>query len=216
MPCEIGYRSVARATIAQRPETLESRAEAPPFDQELLDRLGVDDPPFLAWLVGLEIDPLLERALERTRDAVDVGAAELRIENGALTSRVTVTDTKAAAERAVAIVTKRWQLEVLRIVCELLDYEVELGERGGALVLEGEKHGTSGVHEYISITTDAADGLEVRFEHFASDDALALEQRRFLALAQKLGVRLRITREQRAGQKIPPGTIHPHKHRGKA
>jgi len=215
MPCDIGYRSVASATIAAKPETLESRAAAPGIDQELLDRLGQDDPTFLGWLDTIDIDALLGRALDRAREAQDTGGAEFRIDNGALASRISVTGSRAAAAAVVAAFTRRWQLEVLGVVCELLDFEVEISARAGGLFLEGEKHGATGVHEYISITFDAS-GTEVRFEHFSSDEALALEQRRFLALAQKLGIRVRLVREQRAGQPIKPGTVHPHKGRGKA
>jgi hypothetical protein len=212
VPCDIGYRSVARATIERRqPETIDRRASAPPIDRELLDRLGQDDPAFVDWITTLDVDPLLGRALGRARDALAPVGFAIRVDGGALAMTG-----PATAGSAMATFAKRWQLEVLRVICELLDFDVAIVERGGRLVIEGEKHGTGGVHEYVSIAADAGDGVEVRFEHFVSDDALAIEQRRFLALAHRLGVKLQLRDERRAGQPIPPGTIHPHKGRGKA
>jgi hypothetical protein len=207
VPCDIGYRSVARAELRTAP---------PEVDAELLARLGIDDPAFVDWLTALDTGPLLERALERTLAAQffrsQSAPGRFSIENGMLKSE---TDTPEIG----ALVAKRWQMEVLRLVCELLDYDVTIEERGGAIVIEGEKTTHSGdhhVHEYIAITSDKAGGADVRFEHFSSDEALATEQARFFALAQKLSLRARLTGEKRAGQKIPPGTRHPHKHKGKA
>lgn len=194
MPCDIGYRSVADAVIDD-----EQRTGAPAIDRALMEQLGVDDPVFLAWAQELDRQPLLEKALERALAEVAANG-DVRIDNGALVTRG---DNRRLVER--------WQLEVLRIVLELLDYECAMSGSG----LEGEKHGASGVHEYVAIAFTAG-GASIRFEHFASDDALAKEQRKFLALAQRLGIRVRIVRDKRAGQAIPPGTIHPHKHRGKA
>src|SRR5258706_14427526 len=151
MPCDIGYRSVADVEITE----VEKRTGAPEIDRELLERLGVDDPVFLAWAQGLDLDPLLERALERTREAIDPGEVELRVDNGSLVSRARLV--QAGNERLVARLTQRWQLEVLRIVCELLDYECVIGASG----LEAEKHGATGGHQYIAIAFTAG-GVELR------------------------------------------------------
>jgi hypothetical protein len=216
MPCDIGYQSVARARIAaKKPDTFASRASAPEVDRELLDCLGQDDPEFLAWWRELDADPLLQKALARTLVALgplgdDVA---LSVQDGALSSRITAA--KAEAEALAAKIAGRWQMEVLRIVCELLDYDVSLTGRNGKLVIESDKHGDGGVHESIAVTHDANDAAEVRFEHFSSDEALATEQGRLLTLAHKLGVRLRLSGERRAGQPIPKGTVHPHGHKGR-
>ncbi len=169
----------------------ERRTQAEPVDTDLLEKLGVDDPRFVEWLNALDTTPLLETALARTQ-----GSAAFRIEGGML-----------VGPADGAAIEQRWQLEVLRVVLELLDYETFI-DNG---VLEGEKRSGKGVNEFVRVTS----GRELRFEHFASDQELASEQRRFLALAQKLSLRLRLEGEQRRGQPIPKGAVHPHKQKGK-
>ena len=216
MPCDIGYRSVARARIAATtPDTFASRARAPEVDRELLARLGQDDPEFLAWWRELDAEPLLQQALARTRVALGPRGDDvaLSVQDGVLSSRITAA--KAEAEALAATIAGRWPMEVLRIVCELLDYDVSLTVRNGTLVIEGEKHGDGGVHEYIAVTYAANDTAGVRFEHFSSDAALVTEQARFLTLAHKLGVRVCLSGERRSGQPILHGTMHPHGHKGR-
>ncbi|MCC6809799.1 MAG: hypothetical protein IT381_20385 [Deltaproteobacteria bacterium] len=171
MPCDIGYRSVARATVEKKTPAV----KAPPkrVDEPLIVRLAAADPAFVSWLRELDAKPLL--------DTLQQGGV----------------------------------IDLLRMVCELLDYNVVVSENGKMLEAEKTTHsGEHHVHEYLCVVAKG-DALEVRFEHFASDDALAVEQARFLALAQKLGLTLRLSGEKRAGQKIPKGAVHPHLHKNR-
>ncbi len=50
MPCDIGYRAFARVTIpAPQPQEFAEKAQAPDIDQDLMDKLGVEDSEFLEW-----------------------------------------------------------------------------------------------------------------------------------------------------------------------
>jgi hypothetical protein len=206
VPCNLGYRSVARARVeTPAPATFEAVTPAPAVDAELLERLGVDDPVFADWLADLDLEPLLARALDRTGPTDGVEAV---VRGGALRVRA------PSAARAAAL-TRRWQVEVLRIVGELLGYELGLDWSDAGFVLEGEKAGAAGVAPFLRISGAGADA-ELRFEHFGSDDELALEEARFVALAQRLGVRLRLLDRRRAGQPIPAGALHRHGKKGRS
>jgi hypothetical protein len=218
VPCDIGYRSVSRARIDEPvPETFESRTEPPEVDAQLLERLGVEDPVFLDWLRDLDSGPLLEQALERALAAVGrPPGVEVAIRNGRLAARATTAGaaSRARVERAVGALSRRWQMEVLRVVAELLDYEVTLAtarEDGrDVLVLSGEKRGDSDVRAYLRVTALARGEVQVRFEHWASEGELEAEAVRFSGLAQRLGVRVAFVESRRGGQAIPPGAIHRH------
>ncbi len=220
MPCDIGYRSVSRARLPDpAPQTFESRATAPAVDAELLDRLGQDDPAFLGWLRDLEAGPLLATALERALAAstpLAFPSMQFAIRGGALAARATTRNDaeRVRAEETAAAVSKRWQIEVLRMVAELLDFVVTVSrarENGRDIwVIEGEKTGSGGVREWLRITSDTAGGVQIQFEHFASAALLATEETKLLALAQKLGVPVAVVDVRRAGQAIPDGTVHRH------
>lgn len=219
MPCDIGYKSVSRGRVeAAPPLAYENRTAPPEVDADLLASLGVDDPVFADWIRELDTAPLLEQALERTLAAVGAPPdARLTIENGQLAARATAPDAARLdrTRRALDELARRWQLEVLGVVAELLDYDVSLARAGEALVLEGEKRGSGDVRPSFRITTDARGEVVVVFEHFDSDEELASEERRFRALAQKLGTRLVTGASLRSGQAIPAGAKHRHGKRGK-
>lgn len=72
MPCDIGYKSYSRVKIATpQVQTLKITAKAPSVDADLLDRVGVDDPAFLAWMQEIDTQPLLQRALDAALVAVN-------------------------------------------------------------------------------------------------------------------------------------------------
>jgi hypothetical protein len=182
MPCDIGYKSVSKAKIeAPAPELIDTSALAPKIDADLLAKLGQEDPAFLGWIEELDTGPLLKKALE---NAVAAGASDL---------------------------AARFQLEVLKIIGELLDFDLSFDGD----VLEGEKATSGAVKEFLRIQFSDAKNVELRFEHFKSENALSLEEARFLALARKLGVRLSVFGRKTSGQDIPKGAVHFHPHKGK-
>lgn len=222
MPCDIGYRSVAKAKVAApAPQTFEARTKPPAVDADLLDKLGRQDPGFLDWLRELDPQDLLEQALSRALEAVSVpGRVELAIRGGQLAARATTRSEaeRSAARRAIDAAARRWQLEVLRVVAELLDFDAALFDGPGGPVVEGEKAGPGGVHEYLRISFDRAGEAQLCFEHYRSAEALELDEDKLTALAQRLGVRVVVQGRRRGGQPIPEGAVHPHagKKRGKS
>ena len=218
MPCNLGYRSVAKARLAApKPVTFESRQPAPEIDPELLERLGVSDPVFADWVRGLDPTALLEKALERAIEAVGPSGVELAIRGGELAARTTVRNDaeRSRARRAIDQVARRWQVEVLRVVAEVLDYEVSLSEEAdGSLVIEGEKASGGDVREWLRVSLDARGEAVLRFEHFKSEAELDAEEDRFRALSRRLGVRI-AGESRREGSPIPAGAKHRHKGGGK-
>src|SRR5438477_12792953 len=113
MPCDIGYRSTAKARIeTPAPQAFVSRARAPEIDEELLERLGVAEPTFIGWLEELDTTPLLEAALERALAAGQEGRAPVRfsIEGDSLVAKGTARDAgeRAAVESATAAPVRRF------------------------------------------------------------------------------------------------------------
>ncbi|MGC4115617.1 MAG: hypothetical protein QM765_13640 [Myxococcales bacterium] len=227
MPCDIGYRSVAKAKVAApEPQAFEARLSPPELDEDLLEKLGQEDPVFAEWLRELDSGPLVAKALEQALQAVRAPKGfEFAVRAGRLAVR---SETRSASERFEALrvvsrVGERWQLEVLRIVAELLEFEVELQattENGAQLlVLEGEKPGAQGaVREFIRITLKASGDAQLSLEHYRSPEALEADEDRLQGLAQKLGLKLAIQGRRRSGQAIPEGAVHRHpgKKRGKS
>ncbi len=212
MPCNIGYKSFARVRIpTPQPQKFKSKAKAPTPDAELLERIGVSDPKFIEWLMELDIVPLLQEALRRTLEKVDAPGIDCSIAaNGDLIMEGEYRNAakKKALASTVTAVSSRWQAEALSVIVQLLDYETAVqAESSGRYSVKGEKQGEGQVHEYISITRDGqTDAL--RFEHFASINELQLERAKFLALAQKFGIKIQITESQENGQPIPTGAVH--------
>ena len=227
MPCDIGYRSVAKAKVAApEPQTFEARVGPPELDADLLGKLGQEDPVFAEWLSELDTGPLLEKALERTLQAIRAPKGfELAIRDGRLAARTTARTAaeRAEARRVVSTVGERWQVELLRLVAELLELQVEVQsvrENGDpVLVLEGEKPGAEGtVREYLRIEVGAYGEAQVSFEHYKSPEDLEADEDRLQGLAQKLGLKLSVQGRRRSGQPIPEGAVHRHpgKKRGKS
>lgn len=218
MPCDLGYKSFSRVTVpVPKPLVVKKRTAAPKVDAELMARIGQDDPTFVEWMNELDASPLLQSALARALAAVG-GASPVTfsIEAGGLTAAATCKDgaEKARAEEIAERVGTRWQMEVLAIVAELIDFETSIAvtREGGqdVITLEGEKRGDEQVHEYLRVTLDPAKGSAVLFEHFASEKKLAAVKAKFLALAQKLGVRIRLGETRESGNPIPSGSVHKH------
>lgn len=68
MPCNIGYKIVAKVKIPEVVvQKFKEEIQAPQIDQDLLEKIGEDDPAFSQWLNELDIKPLLEEALRRAR-----------------------------------------------------------------------------------------------------------------------------------------------------
>ncbi len=66
----------------------------------------------------------------------------------------------------------------------------------------------SNVHKYLRISMGRDGKTEVRFEHFTEKEELEKELKKFCALAQKLGIPLRIVGAEIEGQPIPEGVEH--------
>ena len=218
MPCDLGYKSFNRVTIpAPSPLTFKKKVAAPKPDAELMERIGQDDPEFVEWMNDLDASPLSAKALEKALTAYgNTFPVDFTIENGDLAAKAkyrTAAD-KEIVEKIVDRVGRLWQAEVLAIVAQLLDFETQItvtkdGD-GEIVMLEGEKHGSEQVHEYLRVTLDPKKGSAVLFEHFSSKKSLASVKDKFLALAQKMGVRIDVTDVKESGSPIPSGSVHKH------
>lgn len=213
MPCNIGYKSVSRMTIPQ-PQPLKFKKEvaAPEIDEELMDRLGESDTAFVEWVGELDAAPLLGEALKRAiADVASGGKVRYSVKDGRLVAEAKYSGAgaKRVIEREAAEVAERWTIEVLGIVAQLLDYDVVI-TRGpdGGFVLEGEKRSDKSVHEYLRVTSRGRSAGEFQFEHFASRRELAVERDRFVALALRLGIGLRLSATKERGQPIPLDAVH--------
>lgn len=223
MPCTIGYRNYSTISIpAPQPQKFKSKSKGPEVDKLLMDRLGQEDPEFLSWMLEQDIEPLLSEALRRALAAVDENGVSFSIaDNGDLIAEADYTDSrrKKRIQKTVSAVSSRWQMEILKIVAELLDFEAVLKSSGDPgsenWELEGEKHSDCGVHEYIQVTKSVNGDASMRFEHYKSGGSADLDRIKFMALAQKFGVKIRLIKTQSAGQPIPQDTVHRHFLHGK-
>jgi hypothetical protein len=74
MPCDIGVRSFAKVEIpVPQPQEFSVKSEAPQVDEDLLGKLGIEDPEFLEGIQELDTKPLLEEALRRAQQNLIVG-----------------------------------------------------------------------------------------------------------------------------------------------
>lgn len=217
MPCNIGYKSIVRAQISvPQPKKLVSKTKAPAVDADLLKKIGEEgDPVFVEWLNELDTGPLIEEALKRALSNVDnSNLVKFSIDSlGYLKAEAEyIGDAKKAkTESIIFSVFNQFQFEVLKIVLELLDYNVTISKEGeDNFSLEGEKAEESKVHKYVKITKDSDKDATLRFEHFESPESLEREKAKFLSLSQKLGVKINVFESQDSGQPIPDGTIHRH------
>ena len=193
MPCNIGYKSYAKVEIpTPLPQTFKTEVDAPKIDADLLEKLGVEDATFLEWAQSLNTKPLLVEALKRTLEKIGANGIDFKINDKgileAIGSYTSASEKKRLAEQT-ATVTDRWQLEILAIVTELLDYTPTISKNGNELVLVAEEAGKSHPCDYIRITKKGGNG-NICFEHFKSRKALDLATAKFLVLAHKLGVKI--------------------------
>lgn len=223
MPCNIGYKEVARITVPKPvAKKFKAKVDAPGIDQELLNKIGEEDQAFVEWINEMDINPLLNEALKRAMVFVTLGGS-VKINVNAdgsleISGSYSNDDGRKKLESYTEKLSDRYQMEVLGIVAELLEYKIDISQNGDELVLEGEKHQHSHGHvsKYLKITKDKNGIGEFRFEHFASPEELKSEKQKFLALAQKLGVKLSSETTEKSGQPIAHGMVHEHflKNRG--
>ncbi len=216
MPCNIGYKDITRIRVAPKlPQEFKEKVKAPKIDKTLLDNMGVEDAVFIDWITGLDINPLLEEALKRALRAVGyTGNVVFQILNGELVIKAQFTSSaeKKQIEDVAKSVGERFQIEVLAIIAQLLDYTTVTTNRvidgKRATIVEGEKNESSDVHKYLSVAVgDNGDGV-LTFEHFESKSALKEERAKFLMLAQKFGIKIRFSEEHESGQPIAAGVEH--------
>ncbi|OGN06508.1 MAG: hypothetical protein A3B86_03615 [Candidatus Yanofskybacteria bacterium RIFCSPHIGHO2_02_FULL_38_22b] len=216
MPCNIGYKSIARVQIpAPQPQTFKAKADAPKIDADLLAKLGSEDEEFSEWLTELNTEPLLKEALKRALSKLSIKGIELSVnDKGELEAKGSYVDAKEKKNLSETFsrVSERWQFEILGIVAELLDYEVKITQNGDEFILEAEEEGKSHPCDYIKITKKDGDATVV-FEHFKSRKALEVETAKFLSLAQKLGVKIVIRESTTSeGDPFPGENRHTHDH----
>ena len=211
MPCNIGYKSYAKIEIPEpQPQVFTSKFEAPAIDADLLTKLGEEDPEFLEWASELNTKPLLEEVLRRVLAKTNTKGVDFAVDKkGMLEAKGSfVTDREKGVLRdRVAAISSNWQFEILGIVAELLSYSVRITKNGEELVLEAEEEG--GVHpcNYIKVTRRGNVSTLV-FEHFKTRKALTLEIAKFLALADRLGVKIALQ-----GNEISEGDPFPNEGR---
>jgi hypothetical protein len=204
MPCNIGYKTVTRAKIsAPLPQEFKSKTEAPKVDAELLKKIGEEDPDFEEWLKKLEIKPILEKALERALSKIEkTDLVKFSIsDNGYLEAKASFfgADKKMEIEKLTNLVFNQFQLEVLTAVLEILGYAVSVSQN----TIEEKS-----VHKYVKIEKLPGENMTLKFEHFESPESLDKERDEFLALSQKLGLKVDIQEKQDSGKPIPEGTVH--------
>lgn len=218
MPCDIGYKSAAPARIIQpQVNRLKMTAKAPDVDAELLANLGQSDPLFVDFMNELDPRAIQEDRLNRALKSTPVdGKVTYSIDKAGLvaeTKYVTNTE-KAAAEREITQVTRRWQMEMLSSVLEILDFETIIKTQGAGdnitFTLEAEKRGEHSVHEYVRVTSTPDGNSQLMFEHFASKAELDTTRDKFLALAQKMGVRIQVGQARESGSPIEANVVHRH------
>ena len=212
MPCDLGFRSFTEVRIRPpKPLQFRKKVEAPKIDARLLRDIGEEDSEFARWLKDLDVNPMLVKALKQTlAKTPGSGALKFSIKNGNLTASASFRTEaqKRGLERTANAVGERFQMETLKMVAELLGYEVRLVEKYGGFILEGERHDpNSKVHKYLCIRRSMGVAA-IQFEHFSSEKELALEMKKFRALAQKLGVPMDPVGQRVAGQPIPEGADH--------
>ncbi len=163
---------------------------------------------FVEWLQDLEINPILKKALERVLSKIEnSNLVEFSIsDKGYLEAKATFfgSDKKAEIEKITKLVFDQFQLEVLAVVLEILGYEISVSKD----TIEGEKHEERSVHKYVKIEKLSGENATIRFEHFESPESLDKERDEFLALSQKLGLKITVTENQDSGKPIPEGTVH--------
>ncbi len=227
MPCNIGYKTYAPIRIPKpQPQTFRKKMPAPAIDKDLLEKLGVDDREFLSWAQNLDIKPLLQSALEKTLSAESAKNVSFSIsEEGNIVAESTYTSNaeKRRIEETTNKVLNRWQMEVLKIVTQLLGYDANIQSQSAGdqqiLIMVAEEFGKTHPCKYIRVSKDQNGDGEVTFEHFANKQELEREKVKFAALAQKLGIKIIIPDSPVTGQPIP-GSVeelekqheHPHGH----
>ncbi len=213
MPCDIGYRNSVNLTVRKGEKELKAEAEAPRVDEELLELIGEKEPALVNWINDMDIYSLLESAFRKTLDALpDSDSLSYEIlKNGKLKSKGKYASEaeKQELERINNEVFVRFEMEVFKIILELLGYVVMIYNGSEGITIEGEKISLSRVNKYVRIMREA-NGLNLRFEHFESAEAVRDEKNKFFAIAQKLGLKIDGPDSEIIGQPIPEGAIHEH------
>ena len=187
----------------------------PNLDADLLGKLGSEDPEFLNWLNEFDSKPLLNEALKRALSNVSAKGVVFSINaDGMLEAKGNYSNTKEknSITDIISRVSERWQFEILGIVTELLDYTFTIIKSDGELILEAEEKGKSHPCDYIKVTKRGGEASLV-FEHFKSRRDLDVETAKFLALAEKLGVKISISESNVSeGDAFPTEQRHSHSH----
>lgn len=218
MPCDIGYKNITKVRVEPKlPQEFKEKTKAPKIDKSLLDDLGVNDAVFLEWAADLNIDPLLGEALKHTLKSVgETTGIEFLIRGGELEMKSKFMDAKE--KKVIAAIAKkvaeRFQIETIGIIAQLLDYVVVIqggnASKNKGLAIEGEKEENANVHKYFKVSIDPnGEGLLV-FEHFESSATLKQERAKFLTLAQKFGIKIRLSEEYDSGKPIAQNAEHRH------
>ncbi len=217
MPCNIGYKTYAAVEIPQpTPQEFRKKMPSPKVDQDLLDKLGVDDVEFLRWMNQLNIKPLLVEALKRAlADETQTKVNFSVTDDGNILAESSYIDNseKREIEKITKRVMNRWQMETFKIVTQLLGYDAKISSQ----VVDGkeittmvaEEMGKTHPCKYICITKDSNGKGDITFEHFDSEEELNKEKVKFTALAQKLGIRLTLSDSPITGNPVP-GHTHSH------
>ncbi|MBI5732540.1 hypothetical protein HY967_01090 [Candidatus Jorgensenbacteria bacterium] len=217
MPCDIGFKSYEPIKIPEpEPQVFTLKAEAPNIDADLLDKLGEEDPEFMAWASELDTRPLLEEALKRTLAKLKVNDLNFEIgPDGMLKAKGSFYNSKEKKrlEEAAKKISDRWQFEILGIVTELLDYDVVVKEIGNGLVLEAQEQGRAHPSDFIKVTKQGGNAT-LTFEHFKTRKALEVEMAKFLTLAHRLGVKIALDHlTVKEGNPFPDAAQQTHTHR---
>lgn len=204
MPCDIGLRNVVRVKVeAPVPKNLRIRVKPEEMDNDLLEKLGEEDNEFLEWLGDLDTKPILEEALKRALSFLGFSKGDASFtKNGYLgiSGKYTTQSEKRNIEKRAEAIGKRFQVETLSAIAQVLGYETKIvSSANGAVKIEGEREGDLGAHKYLAITKDTDGAGDLRFEHFATKKELRSETSKLLALAGKFGVKIVVDEVEEAG-----------------
>jgi len=209
MPCNIGYRQVVKARLpVNNEESIKEQTEAK-IDQSLLEQIG--EPDFIEWLLDLDIESLLGEALRRALAKIKPDS-KIKFSLKGFYLEAEAKDLTSVQKRGLGKVIDKtfnqFQMEIFGIIAQLLDYEIMFSVDGNNLVLEGEKMEDKNVHKYLKILKDINGQAEIQFEHFSSERELEQEEAKFVALAQKMGIKIVVKNREINGKPIPNGVYH--------
>ncbi len=212
MPCDIGYKAFQEVVLpVPLSKRLSKRVEAPKVDKDLLNKIGEKDSDFLESFYELDVDNLLGFVLSQVLESINTGGINFSIKDGYVSADAEYTsDSEENIKKLIDKVMNEFQMNVLKMIAELLNFETTIRETDKGFIIEAEKcnKDNSQVTRYLRISRDKYGKGEVMFEHYSSLDDLTEERAKFTVLAQKFGLNINLTWSKASGSPISTGIEH--------